>query len=42
MKKTYVKSDEEYDQPSEFEDKKILAALKRRKNTRKAAYFGCA
>lgn len=35
MKKTYVKNDKGYDSPSEFDEKKILASLKRRKDGRK-------
>jgi len=35
MKKAYVKSDKAYDTPSEFDEKKILASLKRRKGGRK-------
>ena len=35
MKKTYVKNSKEYDAPSEFDEKKILASLKRSKGSRK-------
>ncbi len=35
MKKTYVKSLKEYEGEAEFDSKKILAAMKRHKNTRK-------
>lgn len=35
MRKSYVKSLKEYDESFELDSKKILAALKREKNTRK-------
>jgi predicted DNA binding CopG/RHH family protein len=35
MKKSYVKSLKEYDEPFELDSKKILAAMKRYKNSRK-------
>lgn len=35
MKKTFVKNDKTYDSASEFDEKKILASLKRRKSGRK-------
>jgi len=35
MKKTHVKNDKSYDSASEFDEKKILASLKRRKGGRK-------
>jgi predicted DNA binding CopG/RHH family protein len=35
MKKSYAKSLKEYDQPFEFEAEKILAAMKRYKDSRK-------
>ena len=35
MKKSYVKSQKQYDAPVELDSKKILAALKRHKDSRK-------
>lgn len=35
MKRTYVKSLKEYEAPSQFEEKKILAAARRLKKSRK-------
>ena len=35
MKKSYVKSNKEYDAPVELDSKKILAAMKRYKDSRK-------
>ena len=35
MKKHYVKSDSSYDKPSDFDEKKLAAAMKRSKKQRK-------